>query len=109
MANAMSTTSSSATNDLFLPMLKSALDGEYTLVIDARSEREFREDHLPGAVNLPVVDNDQYAEVGTTHKSDKHRAYQIGVSYALKNMSRAIDELISKHPKDAKMLVYCFR
>jgi tRNA 2-selenouridine synthase SelU len=47
-------------------MLKRALDGEYALVIDARSEREFMEDHLPGAVNLPVVDNDQYAEVGTT-------------------------------------------
>ncbi|MBE0623468.1 MAG: tRNA 2-selenouridine(34) synthase MnmH [Burkholderiales bacterium] len=90
-------------------MLHSALDGQYALVIDARSEREYAEDHLPCAVSLPVVDNEEYAEVGTTHRTDKHRAYLIGVSYALKNMSHAIDELVARHPKDARMLVYCFR
>lgn len=95
--------------DEFLPMLTDALEGRYAIVIDARSEREYAEDHVPGAINLPVVDNAEYAEVGTTHKTDKHRAYQIGVAYALKNMSRAIEELISRHPKDARMLVYCFR
>ena len=93
----------------FSALLRSALAGEYALVIDARSEREYTEDHVPCAVNLPVVENDEYAEVGTTHKTDKHRAYMIGVSYALKNMSRSIDELVAKYPKDARMLVYCFR
>lgn len=90
-------------------MLEDALDGRYSLVVDARSEREYAEDHLPGAVNLPVVDNEEYAEVGTTHRSDKHRAYLIGVAYALKNMARSIDELVAQYPKDARMLVYCFR
>lgn len=93
----------------FSSLLQNALEGRYALVIDARSQREYAEDHLPCAVNLPVVDNDEYAEVGTTHKSDKHRAYLIGVSYAMKNMSRAIDELVATQPKDARMLVYCFR
>jgi len=93
----------------FSALLGSALAGEYVLVIDARSQREYVEDHLPCAVNLPVVDNEEYAEVGTTHRTDKHRAYTIGVSYALKNISRSIDELVAKYPKDARMLVYCFR
>ena len=93
----------------FASMLQSALDGRYALVIDARSEREYAEDHVPIAVNLPVVDNDEYAEVGTTHRTDKHRAYLIGVSYALKNMSREIEQLVARYPKDARMLVYCFR
>lgn len=93
----------------FSSFLGDALAGRYALVIDARSEREYAEDHLPCAVNLPVVDNEEYAEVGTTHKTDKHRAYLIGVSYAMKNMSRLIDELVARHPKDSKMLVYCFR
>lgn len=108
MADAPNTTTRPQSDD-FSAMLHSILAGEYALVIDARSEREYAEDHVPGAVNLPVVDSDEYAEVGTTHKTDKHRAYQIGVSYALKNMSRAIDSLIGKYPKDARMLVYCFR
>lgn len=90
-------------------MLSDALDSKYALVVDARSRREYAEDHLPGAVNLPVVDDTEYAEVGTLHRTDTHRAYLIGVSYALKNISRAIDGLVSKYPKDARMLVYCFR
>jgi tRNA 2-selenouridine synthase len=93
----------------FSSMLASALDGQYALVIDARSQREYAEDHVPRAVNLPVVDNEEYAEVGTTHRTDKHRAYLIGVSYALKNISHAIDDLVAGQPKDARMLVYCFR
>lgn len=94
---------------LFSPMLNSVLEGEYALVIDARSNREYIEDHLPGAVNLPVVDNEQYAEVGTVHRADTHKAYLIGVSYALKNMSHAIEKLIARYPKDSRILVYCFR
>jgi tRNA 2-selenouridine synthase len=103
-------TSRSSEEEAALPaMLDDVLQGRYALVVDARSEREYSEDHLPGAVNLPVVDNDEYAEVGTTHRSDKHRAYLIGVAYALKNISRSIDELVAQYPKDARMLVYCFR
>ncbi|HXM80418.1 MAG TPA: tRNA 2-selenouridine(34) synthase MnmH [Burkholderiales bacterium] len=94
---------------LFTSMLTKAFGGQYALVIDARSQREYTEDHVPSAVNLPVVDNEEYAEVGTTHRTDKHRAYLIGVSYALKNISRSIEDLVASHPKDAKMLVYCFR
>jgi len=93
----------------FSTMLQSALEGRYALVIDARSEREYAEDHVPCAVNLPVVDNEEYAEVGTTHRTDTHRAYVIGVSYALKNISRSIDDLVARYPRDARMLVYCFR
>jgi tRNA 2-selenouridine synthase len=93
----------------FSSMLHGALDGQYALVIDARSEREYAEDHLPCAVNLPVVDNEEYAEVGTTHRTDTHRAYLIGVSYALRNISHSIEDLVGRYPKDARMLVYCFR
>jgi tRNA 2-selenouridine synthase len=105
----MSSTSPLPTQSDFAAILQDALDGRYALVIDARSEREYAEDHVPGSVNLPVVGDDEYAEVGTTHRTDKHRAYLIGVSYALRNMSRAIDELVARYPKDARMLVYCFR
>jgi tRNA 2-selenouridine synthase len=103
------TSKSSEQPEQFSAMLRNALDGQYALVIDARSEREYTEDHLPCAISLPVVDNKEYAEVGTTHRTDKHRAYTIGVSYALKNISRYIDELVARHPKDARMLVYRFR
>ena len=81
----------------------------YALVIDARSPHEYAEDHLPGAVNLPVVDDAEYAEVGTTHKSDKHAAYLIGVEYSLRNIAAQIKPLISKYTPQDRFLVYCFR
>jgi tRNA 2-selenouridine synthase len=81
----------------------------YALVIDARSPREYAEDHVPGAVNLPVVDDGQYAEVGTRHKSDKHAAYLIGVEYSLRNIAAQIRPLISKYSPRDRFLVYCFR
>jgi tRNA 2-selenouridine synthase len=82
---------------------------EYALVIDARSPHEYAEDHLPGAVNLPVVDDDQYAEVGTRHKNDKHGAYLIGVEYSLRNIADQIKPLISRYSHRDRFLVYCFR
>lgn len=82
---------------------------EYNLIIDARSEREFAEDHIPGAVNLPVVNNEEYAEVGTLHRTDNMRAYYIGVAYSLKNIARHLDTVLSSHPRTGKILVYCFR
>ncbi len=81
----------------------------YDLIIDARSEREYEEDHLPGAINLPVVKNDEYAEVGTTHKGDKHQAYLIGVAYSHRNIANHIDQVIGRYPRKTKILVYCFR
>ena len=82
---------------------------DYSLVIDARSPREYAEDHLPGAANLPVVDDDQYAEVGTRHKDDKHGAYLIGVEYSLRNIADQIKPLISRYDSSDRFLVYCFR
>jgi tRNA 2-selenouridine synthase len=81
----------------------------YALVIDARSPHEYAEDHVPGAVNLPVVDDVEYAEVGTKHKSDKHAAYLIGVEYSLRNIAAHIKPLISKYTPHDRFLVYCFR
>ena len=41
---------------------------EFTQIIDARSEGEFAEDHLPGAVNWPSLSNEERIRVGTLYK-----------------------------------------
>jgi tRNA 2-selenouridine synthase len=82
---------------------------KFDLIIDARSPREFAEDHLPGAINLPVVFDDEYAEVGTTHRTDPMRAYQIGVAYSLKNIARHLELPFFRTSRRISILVYCFR
>ena len=42
-------------------------------MIDARLPRECEENHIPEAVNLPVVNNEEYAEVGSLHRANKSR------------------------------------
>lgn len=81
----------------------------YDLIIDARSPREFAEDHIPGAINLPVVDNAEFAEVGTLHRTDPLAAYQLGARYSLLNISRHIETHISHVEARSRILVYCFR
>jgi tRNA 2-selenouridine synthase len=83
--------------------------GRYALVIDARSPREFAEDHIAGAVNLPVVNDAEYAEVGTLHRQDPHAAYLLGVRYSLANIATQLPRIIEPLPRYAPILVYCFR
>jgi len=81
----------------------------YDLIIDARCPREYEEDHIPGAINLPVVDNAEFAEVGTLHRTDPLGAYQLGARYSLMNIARHIEQCLSRYPARSKILVYCFR
>lgn len=85
--------------------------GSYDLVIDARTPQEYAEDHIPGAMNLPVVDQPEYAQVGTLHKTDRFRAYMLGVGYAALNIADHMQRTVSQLPLTAKsrILVYCFR
>ena len=82
---------------------------QYALVIDARSPHEYLEDHVPGAVNLPVVDDAEFAEVGIQYKTDQHAAYLIGAQHSFRNLARHTADLISRYKPTDRFLVYCFR
>ena len=81
----------------------------YALIIDARTPGEYEEDHIPGAKNLPVVYQEDFAKVGILHKQDTHQAYLIGIAAALSTMSGHIKEHLSSYKPNDHMLVYCFR
>ncbi|HBS99966.1 MAG TPA: tRNA 2-selenouridine(34) synthase MnmH, partial [Citreicella sp.] len=50
------------------PQLSDIFRHGFDTVIDVRSPAEFAEDHVPGAINLPVLDNEERARVGTIYK-----------------------------------------
>ena len=54
--------------------------GGYSVVIDVRTPAEFEEDHIPGAINLPVLDHDQRHEVGLTYKNNSFEGRKLGAS-----------------------------
>ncbi len=79
-------------------------------VIDVRSPGEFAEDHLPGAVNLPVLDDAERAEVGTIYvQSSKFDARRIGAAYIARNVAAHLEGPLSGKPGGWAPLLYCWR
>ena len=83
---------------------------EYGAVIDARSPSEFADDHLPGAINVPVLDDAQRVLVGTIYKQQSaFEAKRVGAPIASRNIARAIETTFADRPRQWRPLVYCWR
>ena len=83
---------------------------EFDTLIDARSEAEYAEDHLPGAVNWPTLNDEERIFVGTTYKQvNAFEAKKRGAAIAARNISRHIEREVIDKPKDWKPLAYCWR
>lgn len=82
----------------------------YTAIIDVRSPAEFVEDHIPGAVNFPVLDNEERALVGTIYKQrSPFEARKIGAALVSKNIGRHLESHFLDQPKSFHPLIYCWR
>ena len=83
---------------------------QYDMIIDVRSPGEFAEDHIPGAVNLPVLDNDERAVVGTTYvQESRFLARRMGAALVAKNIGRHLDGALADMGPNFRPLVYCWR
>lgn len=79
-------------------------------VIDVRSPGEFTEDHAPGAINLPVLDDAERARVGTLYKQmSAFEAKRIGAALVARNIAHHLDTWFADKPKSYRPLVYCWR
>jgi tRNA 2-selenouridine synthase len=82
----------------------------FDFVVDARTPAEFDLDHAPGALNLPVLSNEQRAEVGTLYvQSSRFQARRVGGAYVANNVARHLQTAMLDWPASAKVLVYCWR
>jgi len=79
-------------------------------VIDVRSPGEFAEDRLPGAVNWPVLDDEERRLVGTEYAQiSAFEAQKRGAAIVAKNIAVHIERHVMACPKDWRPLVYCWR
>ena len=84
--------------------------GRFDTVIDVRSPAEFAEDHLPGAVNWPVLDDEQRRIVGTLYVKDSPlAARKVGAAMVARNIAAHIDRWVCDQPREWQPLVYCWR
>ena len=80
------------------------------MIIDVRSPAEFLEDHIPSAINMPVLNNEERAEVGTIYKQkNAFQARRYGGALVAKNISEHILTRLGNMPVEFRPLFYCWR
>lgn len=83
---------------------------EFSAIIDARSEAEHAEDHLPGAINWPSLTNQERHEIGTLYKQvSPFEAKKRGAAKVAANVARHIEREVLDKPREWRPLVYCWR
>ncbi|MDY7574949.1 tRNA 2-selenouridine(34) synthase MnmH [Actimicrobium sp. CCI2.3] len=83
---------------------------QFDAIIDVRSPGEFAEDHLPGAINCPVLDDAERIRIGTLYKQvNAFEAKKAGAVLVAHNIARHIETAFLDKPKDWQPLVYCWR
>jgi tRNA 2-selenouridine synthase len=82
----------------------------YSEIIDVRSPGEFAEDRIPGAINLPVLDNEERAKVGTIYKQVcSFEARKLGAALVSQNIGKHLENHFRHKDKDYHPLIYCWR
>jgi len=84
-------------------------------VFDVRSPGEFQHAHIPGAVNLPLFNDEERAVVGTLYKQESREAAILkGLEYfgpKMRSMVEFVENLSAEGnpPSDHTVLVHCWR
>lgn len=95
---------------LALTSLRDLMDLSVDSIIDVRAPAEFAEDHIPGAVNMPVLSDAQRAEVGTIYTQDSpFNARKIGGALVAQNTAQHLKGPLAAHEGSWQPLVYCWR
>jgi tRNA 2-selenouridine synthase len=83
---------------------------DFDTIIDVRSPAEFAEDHLPGAISLPVLSDAERAEVGTIYvRQSPFLARKIGAALVARNAAHHLEGPLRDKEGGWRPLVYCWR
>ncbi|HVC49470.1 MAG TPA: tRNA 2-selenouridine(34) synthase MnmH [Burkholderiales bacterium] len=79
-------------------------------IIDVRTPAEYAEDHIPGAINCPVLSNEERIEIGTINRQvSAFAARRHGASLISARISAQLTTCFSLKPNNWRPLVYCWR
>ena len=79
-------------------------------IIDVRSPAEFALDHIPGAINCPVLNDAERITVGTLYKQQSpFEARKLGAAIVARNIAHHLEQRFQAMPKQWKPLIYCWR
>lgn len=88
--------------------VEKALKLKEKVIVDTRSPREFEKDRIPGAINIPILDNEERKIVGILYKEKPDDAIKLGYEYYNKKLPRMVEEY-KKLDSKKKIIIYCWR
>jgi len=90
--------------------VRELLQHGFDTVIDVRTPAEFAQDHMPGAINLPALSDDQRVTIGTMYKQiSPFDARKAGAALVARNVADHVQGPLAHHDGSWRPLVYCWR
>lgn len=84
-------------------------DEDYIL-IDLRSEGEYKEFTIPGAINIPIMNNEERKKIGTAYKHEsQEQATSMAVLAASKKLPDIYETIKKLEDKYDKVILFCAR
>lgn len=77
-------------------------------IIDVRSPREYAYSHIPQALSFPVLNDQEYEEVGALYRANTFEAKRVGSMYICQNIAKHLKNEEIFHPRN-KLILYCAR
>lgn len=83
---------------------------DFDEIIDVRTPLEYADDHIPGAINAPVLSNEERVTVGTLYRQvSAFEATKVGAAMVAKNIGLHLETLFADRPRQWRPLIYCWR
>jgi tRNA 2-selenouridine synthase len=83
---------------------------DFDEIVDVRTPLEFAEDHIPGAINAPVLSNEERVIVGTMYKQvSPFEATRVGAAMVARNIAAHLETTFAERPRNWRPLIYCWR
>jgi tRNA 2-selenouridine synthase len=87
-----------------------SLDRDGYLIIDVRSPGEFENATIPGAVNMPIFDDEERKVIGTVYTQESvEKAKKLGMEAAAKKLPRIYEKLSKLDKEHEKLVLFCAR
>jgi len=81
-----------------------------SVLIDVRSPSEYEQGHIPGAVSIPLFNDEERHKVGLTYKQKgKEAAIALGLELTSPKFDSYINQLRTHCSEQSKIQVYCWR
>jgi len=90
--------------------IEEVIGNEKYIFIDLRSQKEYDEDHVFSAINMPILTDEERHVVGKTYKKEcKEKAIELGIEYTAYKLKDYYVKVRELNKEGYKVVFYCYK